>query len=134
MTEMFCAATYACNNEMPLLATATGNAITVRTLNSEIPKTEIESAPNNERIVFENLKAKISTSISIVCVVLTCGSSGEMKQVQSTVEHFIAEAHKSQHIFLIVKAHDEIFIWIEKFMRCFSLHCGSVCAKRIRQI
>lgn len=37
---IFCAATYAWSKEIPLLAIETGNAITVRTLNKEMPRTE----------------------------------------------------------------------------------------------
>lgn len=39
--DKFWAATYACNNEIPALAMATGNAMIVSALNVDIPKTEI---------------------------------------------------------------------------------------------
>lgn len=57
---------------------------------------------------------------------LTCGSRGEIQQVQSAVEHFVAEAHECEHIFLIIKSHDEILIRIEKFVGSFPLHCSSM--------
>lgn len=67
-----------------------------------------------------------STIYSSICwIELTCWPSCEVQQIQSAVEHFIAKAHECEHILLIVKTHDEIFIWIEEFVGCFALHCWS---------
>lgn len=49
MMTIFCAATYACSNELPALATATGNDNTVRTLNNEIPRTGTMSLNNKKK-------------------------------------------------------------------------------------
>lgn len=56
---------------------------------------------------------------------LTCWPGCEMEQVQSAVEHLIAEAHECEHILLIVETHDEILIWIEEFVGHFALHSWS---------
>lgn len=56
---------------------------------------------------------------------LTCWSIGEMQQIQSRIEHFIAEAHEGQNILLVIESHYEILIWIKEFVRGFSLHCGT---------
>lgn len=52
----------------------------------------------------------------------TCRSGGEVAQIQSAIEHFVAEAHERQNVFLVVEPHDEILIRIEEFVRGFALH------------
>lgn len=114
MIARLLAATYACNSEMQALTMATGAERMVNTLNSEMPNTV------RRTVVLMKLK-EFPPSLGIP-VLLTCRSSSEVAQVQAAIEHFVAKAHERQNIFLVVKAHDEILVRIEKFVRSFSLH------------
>lgn len=53
---------------------------------------------------------------------LTCWTSGEVQQIETCIEHFIAEAHNGEHIFLIVQTKQEIFVRINEFVGGFACH------------
>lgn len=105
---------------MPALAMATGAASTVNTLKIEMPSTA--------RWMRKTIETRCTHHNIEQAIILTSWASGEIAQIQSAVEHFIAEAHEGQHVLLIVQAHHEILAWIEEFVRRFALHRRAVMA------